>query len=508
MSKPYSPHFIVDENQLTIYPSRPMIEQWLTFSEKQLVQDEETFDRKTTSRRVQAFWVIEERPEGNVIGTLQGLWKFLLLKCLAKGWAPRMEDTRLGFPEPRLDKVHGLYDLQDWLLRTGLKQNWSGIFSAPTRSGKSYIMANILRAYPDLKTAVLVPGEDLGVQLFEDLQRLVKRDFKLMGFGSRVKHQGDDVTVCSYDSMDKLDADDTKLLLIDEIQDLPTGDIPWEPSQGLPTIGEDGSVEAVENSGRLAKVLQFQRARKYGFSATISGRFDNRDMLIEGVVGPVLAEVTYPQAVEAGIVAPIKCLLCHVPYNTEHVNPRRRAWVYEKVLWRSDYMGRLVKAMCENVIPPDWQTLMFIQDEKTALHFQKYFEQPPIAMAKRMTKKQRTALMSKMARNEVSRCLASNIYSKGVTFKDLRVVINLAGGGASTNAVQRPGRVSQVRPGKRCGVLIDFVFDGFGRGEGKAWAPDSESKARAKLYAEKGYEVIHIGGDLADFPHQFQNHCV
>jgi hypothetical protein len=108
MKKIYQPHFIIDEDQLTIFPSRPQIEQWLTFSERQLVQDPDSFERKTSSRRVEAFWVIEERPEGKVIGTLQGLWKFLLVKCLEAGWAPKIEDVRLDFPAPDLSKVHAL----------------------------------------------------------------------------------------------------------------------------------------------------------------------------------------------------------------------------------------------------------------------------------------------------------------------------------------------------------------------------------------------------------------
>ena len=112
-----------------------------------------------------------------------------------------------------------------------------------------------------------------------------------------------------------------------------------------------------------------------------------------------------------------------------------------------------------------------------------------------------------MARNEVKRCSASNIYSQGVTFPQLRVVVNAVGGGANTSAVQKPGRVAQLQPGKRCGVVIDFLFEGYGTGKGKVWAPASESKSRLNLYRDKDYEVIMVD-DLSEFPKLFKEHCV
>ncbi len=843
----YRPQFIIDEKQLTIYPSCREIERWLTFKERKLVADGRG-GRNSVSQQTRMFWVLEERSHGNVIGTLQGLWSYLLRLCLKKGWTPDIHDRRVAFPAPKLDRIHGLRPPQDRLLRAGLSQGWSGIFDAPTRFGKcfgvdtpvmmfdgtvkrvqdiregelvmgpdsqprqvtgcvrgvgplyqvtpvnggmpwvcnedhilhvertgesgrggaarkgrrenitvtewlagskwfkhvrklrrvavdfpeaqleldpyiygcwlgdghrigaaftnaepevweaidawaanqglllspcnpaagkaetrfyveqigknrgkrnanswrswfrarpkaagideryliasreqrlqllaglidtagevnggknygivtkypqlgldikrlcdslglpssvkptfkqaqtgpkrqysrvlirgeqmqipvkvarkrvsrqdtvdtrrcgfevapagvgeyfgfellgpdrlflladctvvhnTHLIARTIDVFPGLKTAVVIPGQDLGYQMRDDLVGLIARDISVLGFGSRKKYQGPDVTVCSIDSMDKLDPD-TRLVLVDEVHTLVTGDLPWPSSIDAPELEK----AAQEKDGRLLHFLKFDKARIYGFGATTAGRFDKRDRLIEGAIGPILASISYAEARDQGSVAPIVVFMCEVPYDTNNVDGRNRDRAYRSVLWESDYIGRLIQAMCRNVIPPDWQTLMFIQNESSAKFLADYLPEAPVAMAKLLKKNDREALMNRMARNELMRCFASNIYSQGVTFQDLRVVINLAGGGASTSAVQKPGRVAQVRPGKRCGVVIDFKFEGYGLGVNQSWAPHRESEARLKLYLDKGYEVVRVPWNLSQFPALFQERCL
>lgn len=459
----YRPTFLVDENVLTIYPSRPQIERWLTYREKSLKPDG-SGDFETVGEEKAAYWVKEHRPEGNVISTWQGLWRMLMVKCMEKGWSPVLRDVRDPFPEPRMHLAHGFRLSQKRLFEEALGQGWSGIVSAPTRYGKTHLLANACRVYPDLKTAVVIPGEDLGLQLFDDLVKMLPhREVKLLGFGSRNKTQGEDITVCSMDSMDKLDHSGTRLVLIDE-------------------------VHALVTDGRLPQFGKFSKARKIGFGATSAGRFDNRDIITEGAIGPVLAEITYKEARDEGSVAPIVVFMLRCPYDTNRLG-RRRSDIYKSILWQNRERGETLSRICSEVIPPDWQTLLFIPSEIPADHFSGFVGGAHVAMAKRMTSKERKAMMNAMQRAEVSRCLATKIYAQGVTFPDLRVCVNLCGGGASTFAVQMVGRVAQMRPGKRCGVVIDLLFEGYGSGRGRVWGPASESKARMALFEEKGYDV-------------------
>lgn len=472
-------NFIIDENYLSVSPYTNQMLEWLSYWEKAMVKE----GRKTIQTRVKVplYRLLPDRP--GVLLTHQGLWVYLRRKLEEIGVSVVMHDTRITFPQPRLDLIRNLYPLQEQFLKEGLSIGYSGIFSAPTRFGKSYVMAALINAFPGLKTVVLVPGLDLGRQLADDLAKLISRPIIQLGCGSKHRYQGDHVTICSMDSMHKLDHEGTKLVLIDE-------------------------VHALVTDTRLKEFYKFKVARKYGFGATAAGRYDGRDLLTEAVIGPVLAEVTFTQAVQAGLIAPIEVFMLEIPYNPEDV-PSDRQQGYKAKLWQNQYVANLVQAMCARVLPPDWQTLLFIEEEKSAEFFSKVLPGSFISMAKRMKAKERKAVTNQMVRGDITYCLASRIYSQGVTFPDLRVVINLTGGGANTYAVQKPGRVAQRRPNKRCGVLIDFMFRAQKKSDTNKgnWFLHRDSAKRLQLYKDRGYNV-NVVTNLADFPRLFREKCL
>jgi hypothetical protein len=77
------------------------------------------------------------------------------------------------------------------------------------------------------------------------------------------------------------------------------------------------------------------------------------------------------------------------------------------------------------------------------------------------------------------------------------VVINLAGGGANTTAIQKPGRLLQTRPGKNYGVLIDLVFKCKDEHMEHRQNPPyrgvvGECWARHKAYKDIGYDIEFV----------------
>lgn len=329
------------------------------------------------------------------------------------------------------------------------------------------LIKNTIRAFPNINTVVTVPGADLVKQLYDDIKTAVPhRDVRLIGGGS-TKTPGDDINVVSMDSLHKCDADACRLLLIDEPH------------------------ASVTNS-RLPELAKFDKARKIGFGATLKGRFDQKDILIESLIGPVLAERTFKEAVEEGAVCPLIVYMIVIPLKG-NLGDRDRA--YKHSLFASNAVAKAVKWICHDLVPKDWQTIIFIKNEKQAEFYLNWIgEEGTIAMAKRLTKKEREELMQRMCSDEIKRCLASDIYAQGVTFNHVRALINLSGGGANTSTIQKPGRLAEVRPNKKCGVVFDFFFSpGTAQGEG-AQALYRESKARVQAYAEKGYEISFVTG--------------
>lgn len=463
----YRPVFTISEECLLIEPTRPALEQWLHYTQKSIELEEDGYFREVVRTRQRVFW----RPDDsnpNLIATWPGFWKMLLDKCHERSWEPILVDARPAFPEPKYHLMHGFRMGQGALLKAGLAQGCSGLIEAPTRYGKTRLIVNTIRGFPGVKTLVVIPGKDLGKELYDTIRRdLPDRDVSLLGFGSRKRFQGDDVTICSMSSLHLCDHLGTHLVLIDEVHALPT-------------------------DAKLNEFSKLKYARKIGYGATTSGRFDGRDMLIVGAIGPALASKTYVQAREEGAVAPIVVFMLKTTYNTSPWIGRNKA--YAAAIHKNKYVARFLKWMLSQVIPKSWQTLGFIASEESANFFIEYLKDPEIelAMDKVLTTKERTSIKNRMSSGELKTALASIIWAQGVTFSDLRVVVNLVGGGANTSAVQKPGRVAEIRPGKRCGVVIDILptYIGPRINEKRDWeCPEREGLSRKKMYEATGYDV-------------------
>lgn len=506
-------HLLLDESALTVTPSFAEIKAILKMDVKSLeevevmVKDEENLDEnglptmkvhhKERKTKTRVHRLYEEFPMPGVVGTkclrtYHGFFDDVYQLLVQEGVKVSFQDGRLqDFPKPNFSLMHGFRFSQRELLEKGLSYNRSGLLGAPTRWGKTTLIKNTVRAFDGVCTIVVAPGIDLVKQLYEDIKQAVPHlDVRMLYGGSKKTTQSRHVTVVSMDSLDKCDPCMTRLILVDEPHALPT-------------------------DGRLPDFLRFERARKYGFGATLDGRFDGKDPIIRGVIGPVLAERTYLEAVQEGAIAPIKIIMLEIPI--QGYNAFNRGRVQRNLLFENPQVGQAVRCLCDpayQMWPADWQILGFIDNEKQANFISENMNGIPhqIAMAKLMTDQQRIQCMDDLKTAKTRVCFATNIYAQGVTFSDLRVVINLAGGGASTKTIQKPGRVAEIRPGKRCGVVIDFLFTGDAEQMRKmrrsaCWSVVYESAARLKYYQERGFEV-HVVKGYNSLRDTITRHCL
>lgn len=297
-----------------------------------------------------------------VIQTMQGFCHDLKQLLQKKGVDYVFYDVRAEFPAPRLDLMHGFRFGQQEVTTKALLANRSGLVSLPTRYGKTYCIANALRAYPDLPTIVTMPGQDLVNQTRQDLTSLLpKREVKMIGGGrgSSVYQSKKGVTVCNVNSLHKCDPALTKLLIGDE-------------------------VHALVSTARLPKFEPFEHCRRLGFGATLTGRFDGKDRLVTGLFGPVLAERTYQEAVAEGAICQLVVIFLkvQVPTNKRYYN---RDQAYDSLLFKNPTVASTVSEICHKVLPPDWQTLIFIKHEKQAdLYLDTLGPAGTVAMAKKL----------------------------------------------------------------------------------------------------------------------------
>ena len=405
----------------------------------------------------------------NIVTTFQGFMEELVAICHENSIPCTVEDRRVKMPAPVLENAGGFRYGQSGLFYQMLGRNRSGLCCAPTRYGKTTLIANMIRVYPEVRTVVTAPGVSLLTQLERDLKEWCPdRDIRGIYTGSRNKKISQDVTVVSMDSLEKCDPETVDLLLVDEPHEVVT-------------------------PGRMVAMNRFIKARILGFGATISGRFDGADKLITGVIGPLLANKTYKEAIEEGAICPIVVYFFRLPFTPFACKKRDSA--YRKLIFQNDHFNTVVEQILNSCVPPEWQTLIFIDEIKQADLMEKMVEGGVVAVASRMDKNERQFNLDSMVSGEISRCIATNIYATGMTFPNLRVMFNAAGGGGSITATQKPGRLAQKLPGKKAGYVIDFLFEPAGhmadlKGDDKDWKyVVQDCYNRINHYRKIGFEV-------------------
>ncbi len=465
-----------DASAMSIMPATEEVKKFLTLRYREM---EKVGRRTIFHQRAEPMYRILTRDGQEVAQTYQGLWKDLETYLRKKKRSVTTVDLTLPFGLPNMEAaMRGLTLSQQALLRHALEQDMSGLIGAPTRYGKTYLIAGFCRAYNGKKIVITAPGIDLCQQIERDLMEIMPdRDIRGIYTGSKHRTQGPDITVCSVDSLARCDTGSTDLILIDE-------------------------PHAMVADGRLPKINQFYRARKIGFGATLDGRFDKKDRLITALIGPILANKTYLEAVAEGSIAPLKVVFIKVPFSKDTVPGRcDRETTWKRLLTQSAKVASIIKTICSECVPHDWQTMVFIKDEKQAdyLFVESMDPTCSVAMAKKLKPKPRKALTKRIASNEVTRVIASNIYVQGVTFPDLRLVVNAASGGATTSAIQKPGRLLQRRPNKNYGVMVDLLFectdaDDDHRDNPPYHALIGECWARHRAYTKIGYDITIARG--------------
>lgn len=469
------------DNRLLIYPAYEQLLHCLEFTEKQRVCDKSTrFVPRMVFKRQKAYTITKSHG-AQICVTFQGFMQDVVRQAVLSDLTFNLKDLRITaasagtFPEPRYDLMYGFRFSQEDLLTEFLRKDCSGLLEAITRYGKTALIINTLRAFPSLPAVVTAPGVDLITQLHEDVtgeRGITGREVRLIGGGKNQKPTYTGINVVSMDSLHKLDPGKIRLLLCDEPHAAPA-------------------------ASRLNQIDQFQYARRYGYGATLEGRSDGKDLLIKGLFGPVLVRKTYLEAVAEGAICPLHIIFLEVEITPQGFRTRDDA--YASILFESHDIALLVADICHDVVPEDQQTLIFIKHEKQAeLFLDKIGHETSLAMAKKMTTAERMEMTNLLRNNTITRCLCTRIFVQGVTFPDVRVLINAEAGGNTTSAIQKPGRLAQIRPGKKCGIVIDLNFvpqEGFKLSDykGEPWtAPIGDSKARRKAYENKGYTIHDV----------------
>lgn len=400
----------------------------------------------------------------------------------AEGHQVQFQDLRSKhLPPPDLSKLEPLRAGQEAVLAAIIGSD-GGIIEAPTGAGKSFLIRQICRIWPTAHIVITCYSKDIIRMIYNDLLELLPpEEVGLVGDG---ECQNDRRVLCVVDrSLMKVDLEQVDILLYDEVH----------------------RAAAEQTKDTLYKC---RNARMWGFSASPKGRADGSDLETEAMFGPQIATLTYEEVQETGAIVPIlvfRVSCAHLP----PVNVQTTAAIERHALWRNQDRNELIASMVkwvEQFFPPDQQILISVKTLEHAVHLGSLLPDFKLIYATMKPDKRLrwerwglikpgehplTAQAREQARldfksGKLRRAIATGVWSTGVDFPALNVVIRADGQRSSIQATQIPGRATRSNNGQKdYGVVIDFddVFHG---------TLSDRAAGRFRHYRKKGWAIETI----------------
>ena len=344
---------------------------------------------------------------------------------------------RLGCYEAKWDNLTGRIEFrarQEECLRL-ISRSGCGIIKAVTGFGKTTMIGALALLFPDAKIHVVTKSVDVAERIVKSLKRFIPR-VGFVGDGSR---QWERVTVITAGSLSHSDGD-ADFLFCDEVHQLAT----------------------INFSTQLAQ--KYRNSRNFGLSATPYARMDNAHAVLEPLFGPMIFELTYQEAVQLGLVVPIRVnwLPIRMSFNpVERYSNRVAKKRYG--IWTNLARNKLI-AEAVNSYPDTHQVLILVETIEHAVHLGHllpdytlvYSFMPPTDCAaykkrgllpadyKPLNDYQKHQLRSDFESGTLRRVIATDVWATGVDFEQLNLLVRADDRDSDIVDVQGPGRVSRV----------------------------------------------------------------
>ncbi len=387
-----------------------------------------------------------------------------------------------GLPEPDFSRINGIE------LRPGQAETLSamlacrtGVVVAPPGFGKSFLLRLLARIYPTAEIIFTVPSRDVAREIFNHITPY-EGDVGFVGDG---RHDPKRVTVAVSHSLRHCNPQ-ANLLVGDEVHAL------------------------VSDSFRNL-LVQFTKAKFIGMTASPTGRSDNGDGFIEALFGEQIAEVSYQEGVTNGNVVPIRVWMVQVRKGPNVQGIRKDDERARQGIWANQDRNEVIRDAVQLALKTygdDAQVLIMVDRTEHAYRLQQLMPDFTVVTGdagvdrvkelrddgsmqpwqKVCTPKDRTRYKHEFSSGKMRRAIATYVWSKGVNFPDLQVLVRAEGVSSTISSIQVTGRLSRLgsEGDKGHGLLIDF---------NDTFSPDlqTKSRARTKEYRRHGWEIEPIG---------------
>lgn len=229
---------------------------------------------------------------------------------------------------------------------------------------------------------------------------------------------------------------------------------------------------------RLAVLDAVKDARMLGMSAS-DERDDKAEFRLNGYFGPVIAEMDYAEGVRRDLITPICVVWVPVRSDQDPVDAFLSPWDRARYgIWRYDPRNKAI-AEAARMFGEDEQVLISVKTIEHALFLRKYFlpEFTPIFAPKdgddpgmrsfesmglldgipRMTEERLLSLKHQFSEGTLKKAISTRVWSQGMNFNSLSVLIRADGMNSTIADTQWPGRLARLKEDHKVGLLFDFT---------------------------------------------------
>jgi superfamily II DNA or RNA helicase len=220
----------------------------------------------------------------------------------------------------------------------------------------------------------------------------------------------------------------------------------------------------------------------YGMSGT-PYRDDGSDLLINGMLGEQIINVSASELIERKILAQPIIKFVNVPALPVHA--RTYADVYGEYVVDNEARNYLILRETQKMVEKGYQVLVLFKQIKHGKMLHKLFKENNVKCdilhgAHKL--EHREEVKDQLMQGKLDVVLASVVFDIGVDIPSLSGLVLAGSGRSSVKALQRIGRVIRSHPGKTYAAIVDFVDN--------VRFLKNHSQTRYKIYtSEKGFIV-------------------
>ena len=377
---------------------------------------------------------------------------------------PEIEFDPPKFPTPRLATFSNIkyYDYQKDLINKALLLGRATI-TAPTGSGKTLIMAGLIKSLKKKKMVILFNTKQLLKQTYDFLKDVCKIDNLGLCFGEGYIYG--DIMLCTVQSIEKIldtHLNEAEVVMVDECHEFCSG------------------------KKTLAAIEAFPKAAwRYGFTATVPSEPIKRHAL-EGALGSVIKSVNTKELVERGKLSKPIIKIIERKYEEEGEDQHLGyPEVYDKyIVFNKERNGKIKEIVKEilNELPTP-RILILTKSLEHGRGLEKSFrgQQCEFLDGAKSVGERYESISRFRNHGEGAILIGTRILQTGINIEEITHFINARGMKSEIATIQALGRALRVSDNKDEVYVYDFLD--------KEKYLSKHSRERIAHYKKEGHEV-------------------